>query len=143
MRHRVLQVLIACVLFSVQAHSAEQEATSNPDLLAFLARDFFAWRSIQQPVSGDDIPRVERPQGWVPDVSPEALELYREKYRAYRDALDRFDTEGWSVSQQVDARLLDAAIERVYWELDILKSPRRNPLFYVQQTAEETHKFKL
>jgi uncharacterized protein (DUF885 family) len=134
MRQMVLQLLVACLLFPLQSAAAEQETVTNPDLLPLLARDFFTWRSAQQPVSGDDILRVERPPGWLPDFSPDALELYREKYRAYREALDRFDTNNWSIEQQVDARLLSAAIERVHWELDVLRAPQRNPLFYVQQT---------
>ena len=38
-----------------------------------LAADFFAWRSKQQPVSGDDISRAERPPGWLPAWSREDL----------------------------------------------------------------------
>ncbi len=38
--------------------------------LQALAADFFEWRRVQQPVTGDDIPRVERPEAWVPDFSP-------------------------------------------------------------------------
>src|SRR5437660_8513385 len=41
-----------------------------------LARDFWAWRAAEQPVSSDDIPRIERPSGWVPDCSPEAVARY-------------------------------------------------------------------
>ena len=99
-----------------------------------LAASFFQWRKSQQPVSGDDIPRVERPDGWVPDWSPEAIQRYREQHALFLARLDRFDTDEWTVSQQVDARLLRAAIQRVNWELNVLRSPHRNPLFYVQQT---------
>ena len=35
---------------------------------------------------------------------------------------------------QSNARLLRAAIQRVRWELDVLRSPQRNPLFYIDQT---------
>jgi hypothetical protein len=99
-----------------------------------LARSFFEWRRVQQPVGGDDIPRVERPRGWTPDWSPEAIEAYGEAHRRYLDAVDGFATNGWTVPQQVDRRLLRAAVQRVHWELDVLRDPRRNPLFYVQQT---------
>ncbi len=84
--------------------------------------------------NGDDIPRVERPHGWVPDWSPEAIEAYREHYYRFFNAVERLDTESMTVPQQVDVRLLRAAIQRVHWELDILRAPHRNPLFYVQQT---------
>ena len=102
--------------------------------IQFLAREFFEWRRVQQPAQGDDIPRVERPDGWLPDFSPEALEAWRADYGAFIESVDSLDTEGWSIAEKVDARLLRAAIQRVYWELDILKTPRRNPLFYVDQT---------
>ena len=99
-----------------------------------LAAEFFAWRRSQQPVTGDDIPRVERPHGWIPDVSPAALESWRENYRQYLGAVEALDTRAWEVSARVDALLLRAAIQRVHWEQDVLQSPYRNPLFYVQQT---------
>ena len=102
--------------------------------LQALARSFFEWRRVQQPAQGDDIPRVERPDGWLPDFSPDALEGYREDYRLFFESIDGIDTAGWSVQDQVDARLLRAAIQRVHWELDVLKAPHRNPLFYVDQT---------
>ncbi|MEE4216569.1 MAG: DUF885 family protein [Xanthomonadales bacterium] len=89
---------------------------------------------MQQPVTGDDIPRVERPHGWTPDWSPDAIESYRLQYNSFLNSVERLSTESWTVPQQVDVRLLRAAIQRVHWELDILRSPYRNPLFYVEQT---------
>jgi hypothetical protein len=102
--------------------------------LQALSANFFEWRRIQQPAMGDDIPRVERPDGWLPDYSPEALEQYRGRYQGYIEAVDQLDSEFWSIADQVDARLLKAAIERIHWELDILELPQRNPLFYLDQT---------
>ena len=98
-------------------------SASQPDRdesLQALAAEFFEWRRVQQPVSGDDIPRVERPEGWVPDFSPGALDKYRERYHAFLQAVDQLDTQEWNIANQVDARLLKAAIERLHWELDIL-----------------------
>jgi hypothetical protein len=99
-----------------------------------LAAEFFEWRRMQQPAGGDDIPRVERPDGWAPDWSPEALDAYRRKYREHLLAVERLDTSGWAVASKIDARLLRAAIQRVYWELEVLESPHRNPFFYLEQT---------
>ena len=135
--------LLLCLWSIPTARAAEDaadgaaEATPKPAGMAEvqeLAADFFEWRRVQQPVTGDDIPRVERPDGWVPDYSPEALEAWRQQYRQYFRAVEALDTHGWDVAAQVDARLLRAAIQRVHWELDVLKAPHRNPLFYVQQT---------
>ncbi len=130
---QALKFLLICplLLFSpvILASQADRDAS-----LQALAADFFEWRRVQQPVSGDDIPRVERPEGWVPDFSPGALNEYRERYHAFLQAVDQLNSAEWSIGNQVDAQLLKAAIERLHWELDILKLPQRNPLFYLDQT---------
>lgn len=136
---QVLASLACGLLISMTAAAAEPPGPSDPPAvytteIQSLAADFFAWRRSQQPVSGDDIPRVERPNGWLPDVSPGALEDGRRRYRRYLGAVEALDTQSWEVSARVDALLLRAAIQRVHWELDVLQSPSRDPLFYVQQT---------
>ena len=130
---RSLTALLATVLLLTCPFSLLAEDVGGVTLQA-LARSFFEWRRVQQPVQGDDIPRVERPDGWLPDFSPGALEGYSQDYNLFFDSIDGFDTAGWSVKDQVNARLLRAAIQRVHWELDVLKAPQRNPLFYVDQT---------
>jgi hypothetical protein len=130
---QTLKFLLICWLLLLSPAIVASEPDRDVALQA-LAADFFEWRRVQQPVTGDDIPRVERPEAWVPDFSPEALDEYRERYYAFLQALDQLDTEAWSIEDQVDAQLLKAAIERVHWELDVLKLPQRNPLFYLDQT---------
>ena len=49
-------------------------ATPRQDELAALAADVWKWRARQQPSMGDDIPRLPRPPGWLPDFSAEAVE---------------------------------------------------------------------
>ena len=128
---------------TVAAVSAVLALSASTDLAAqqsgeagfrALSRAFFEWRRVQQPVTGDDIPRVERPSGWLPDWSPEAIEACRTDHARFLEAVDDLDTAGWPVPDQVDAALLRAAVQRVHWELGVLQSPHRNPLFYVQQT---------
>lgn len=41
--------------------------------LGDLAADFWAWRVAAAPDSGDDITRVERPDGWTADWSAAAV----------------------------------------------------------------------
>jgi hypothetical protein len=130
---QALKFLLICSLLLLPPAILASEPDRDEALQA-LAADFFEWRRVQQPVTGDDIPRVERPEAWVPDFSPEALDEYRERHLAFLQALDQLDTERWNIGDQVDAQLLKAAIERVHWELDVLKSPQRNPLFYLDQT---------
>lgn len=121
-------------LFAQENQSAPADEIANSKSLELLSSSFFEWRRVQQPAQGDDIPRVERPDGWVPDFSPEALETYREQYSYFLESLDDIDVSSLDVSAQVNARLLRSAIHRVHWELDVLRTPHRNPLFYVDQT---------
>ncbi len=138
LRFKLLIVLTA--LAAAGEATAQQSPAPAPAetaagvALQRLSREFFEWRRIQQPAQGDDIPRVERPEGWAPDFSPEALEAYREQYPAFLASLDEINTAALPVAQQVNARLLRAAIHRVQWELDVLRTPHRNPVFYVEQT---------
>ncbi|MCB9379007.1 MAG: DUF885 family protein [Holophagales bacterium] len=104
------------------------------DDLDALAREFWTWRAANQPASGDDIPRLDRPADWVPDWSAarvasrlRALESFESRYRA-------LDPDSGPVSRRVDHRLLGSALARVRWELVVAPGWRRNPLFYVDQT---------
>jgi uncharacterized protein (DUF885 family) len=115
---------------------------NNAEIQNF-AKDFFNWRVITQPATGDDIPRVERPDKWIPDYSPEALNAYREKYIEFSSRLQNLPHSGWNKSDSVDYLLLHSAIERVNWELNILKLPNRNPDFYVHQTLGAVYELLL
>ena len=117
-------------------------APLNAELQA-LGAEFFAWRATTQPVTGDDIPRVERPTGWEPDVSPAALVAQRGAYADFRRRLDDLPQDGWSRADSVDFLLMRSAIERVNWELNILRQPHRNPDFYVHQTLGAVYELLL
>jgi len=119
------------VCFTLPARADEQGP--DPRLRQF-AEKFFSWRQQQQPATADDIPRVERPPGWVPKFSAADLAIDRVKYREYLNQLAALDQSGYSRADQVDSMLLGSAIKRVGWELDVLRTPHRNPLFYLQQT---------
>lgn len=95
---------------------------------------FWAWRAGQQPRSGDDIPRIGRPPGWTPDWSAEAV-------ASHRRTLGRFETLSRSlrhsaapVPDQIDQRLLESAVARVRWELDVVRAWQRDPAFYIDQS---------
>jgi len=107
---------------------------ASADALDDLARDVWAWRAVQQPASGDDIPRIERPAGWAPDWSQPAVARMREQLAALEARWKAIDPSGWPVPRQVDYRLIGSALARVRWELDIQRGWRRDPQFYVQQT---------
>ena len=92
-----------------------------------LGSEFFAWRVLSRPITGDDINRVERPDGWIPDYSPAAVDRYRKAYGKFKTALNALSPVGWTRGDSVDYLLLRSAIERVHWELDILKLPDGMP----------------
>jgi Bacterial protein of unknown function (DUF885) len=102
------------------------------DDLAALGRDFWTWRAQTQPLSSDDIPRIERPAGWTADWSTASIARRR---AALADFERRWTAipAGASTAGQVDYRLLGSAMARVRWELDLLAGWRRNPTFYVEQ----------
>jgi Bacterial protein of unknown function (DUF885) len=107
----------------------------NQDLLS-LGEEFWAWRSTTQPLSGDDIPRIERPSGWVPDWSPDSIVRRREQLAVFQARWRSLESgiAQARVQQQVDHRLIGSALARVRWELDILRGWQRDPHFYVHQT---------
>jgi uncharacterized protein (DUF885 family) len=98
-----------------------------------LAAEFWGWRAAQQPRSRDDIPRIDRPAGWLPDFSAAAVARYRREREGFADRLARIDP-GADRAAAVDARLVRSALARVRWELDVLRSWQRDPGFYVDQT---------
>jgi len=123
----VRQVVLGCLVLLAPAVTAAGE-------LDDLARDFWAWRAVHQPLSSDDIPRIERPAGWVPDWSQPAAAGRRQALRAFEDRWKKVEVSGWPIPRQVDYRLLGSALARVRWELDITRGWRRNPMFYLDQT---------
>ncbi len=108
--------------------------TSTYDQLQQLSEDFWTWRAANQPVSSDDIPRIERPDGWTPDWSREAIERRRRELIEFGERHREIDPGSWPVAQQVDYRLIGSAIARVHWELNVTGGQERNAGFYVDQT---------
>lgn len=95
-----------------------------------LSGRFWAWRSVSAPRTRDDIPRLDRPAGWLPDVGESAVELRRAECASFVAELEGIiPTE---VADRVDHRLLRSAMARVRWELDIARLWHQ-PRFYVDQ----------
>lgn len=98
-----------------------------------LADEFWTWRLATVPDSHDDIPRVERPPGWLPDWSPDAVS---DRRRVLSDLTRRhreLDLSSEPTAVQVDGRLLGSALARVHWELDLVRAWQRDPTFYLAQ----------
>lgn len=94
---------------------------------------YWTWRAGEQPRSHDDIPRIARPDGWLPRWSAEDV-------AGYRAALDGFEADHAALpvtddrAELVDRRLLGSALARARWELDVLRMWQTQPRFYVDQT---------
>lgn len=125
---RILRPLFVCLLTVLSA------PVLRADVLDDLARDFWTWRAKEMPVSTDDIPRLERPAGWIPDWSPAAVDSYRKQVVEFDRRWKAVEASKWPVPRQVDYRLIGSAIARAHWELEIVGSWRRNPNFYLDQT---------
>jgi DTW domain-containing protein YfiP len=108
--------------------------TSTYEQLQTLAADFWIWRASNQPVSSDDIPRIERPRDWVPDWSRKAIDQRREELGDLTRRWQHLDPRAWPIDQQVDYRLIGSALARVHFELNVICIHERNPGFYVDQT---------
>jgi uncharacterized protein (DUF885 family) len=122
---RVIAVLALLCIFAGPAAADDLET---------LARDFWAWRRLHQPLSGDDIPRIARPAEWLPDWSAATLAARRKSLTNFEARWKKLDASRWPVAQQVDYRLIGSAIARVRWELEVTRGWQRNPLFYIDQT---------
>jgi uncharacterized protein (DUF885 family) len=108
--------------------------TSDYQTLQTLALKFWNWRAEHMPISYDDIPRMERPPGWIPDWTVETIAARRAALASFVNELESIDPSGWPIDQQVDYRLIGSALARVRWELDVTRSHEVNPDFYVHQT---------
>ncbi len=108
-------------------------ATATEPAVQELGAEFWAWRATTQPTTSDDIPRIERPSGWVPDWSPQAVARQRDVLRQFEARWTRLADEPRNVSHSVDYRLVGSALARVRWELDHVAAWRRQPHFYIAQ----------
>ncbi|WBB78057.1 DUF885 family protein [Micromonospora sp. WMMD882] len=104
-----------------------------------LGQAVWAWRTVTQPDSGDDLPRVDRPAGWVADWSAAAVAARRAALADFEERLAAIPDDG-PVPARVDRRLVGSALARARWELDRLRSWQRNPVFYLDQSLGPVHR---
>ena len=112
---------------------------SDSVALQDLSSKFWSWRAAQQPRSGDDIPRIERPVDWIPRWSAADVARYRVELAAFESSLAKIFNIGeidsnTTQSEWVDKALVHSALSRVKWELDYLEIWRRQPRFYIDQS---------
>jgi uncharacterized protein (DUF885 family) len=113
--------------------ASAQAVFSQGEALDKLANDFWAWRAKYAPFTGDDVNRLERPGG-TRDWSRPSIDNRRKELAAFEARWKKIDAGGWPIPKQVDYWLMDSALSRVRWELDINPRWKRDPNFYVEQT---------
>jgi hypothetical protein len=112
---------------------AAAAAQLPPTELLKLSEDFWYWRSVKQPYTADDIPRLDRP-AVPPNWSAAEIRVQRRQLALFDQQYKAIDASHWPVAAQVDYRLLGSALARVHWELDVNPRWQRDPTFYVDQT---------
>lgn len=98
-----------------------------------LGEQIWTWRLATDLRTSDDIPRVDRPAGWLPDFSPQAIAARRERASALRTAWEALDVSAEPVAVQVDHRLLGSALARVTWDVDVLRNWERDAVLLTGQ----------
>jgi hypothetical protein len=129
-------LLNAVLLYTAMLLAATAMAQQPPSDLQNLSSDFWTWRAIEQPFSFDDIPRLDRPQGWAADWSASTIARRRNELAAFEDRWKKLGStvQDKSRAENVDYLLVGSAIARARWELDLVKGWQRNPFFYLDQT---------
>jgi hypothetical protein len=103
------------------------------DSLEKLADDFWVWRAKNAPFTGDDVNRMERPdgtRGW----SRANVDQRKKDLAGFEARWKEFNPAQWPIPKQVDYKLIGSALSRVRWELEINPRWKRDPNFYIEQT---------
>ena len=109
------------------------QAQTTTERVQHLGARFWQWRATEQPFSEDDIPRLERPAGFVAHWSAQDEAGYAHEIAQLEQQWRAIDVSAAPVATQVDWRLIGSAIARVRWELEGIPDWRRNPRFYLDQ----------
>src|SRR5260370_31905802 len=93
--------------------TTELARSSTPESLDKLAEDFWSWRAKYAPFTGDDVNRLERPDG-VRDWSAAAIDKRGHDLKDFDARYQKIDASDWPGPQQVDYRLMGSALPRVH-----------------------------
>ncbi len=108
-------------------------ASAATDPLDELANNFWAWRAKYAPFTGDDVNRIERPDG-TRDWSRARIDQQRKDLAEFESRWKNIDSAQWPIARKVDYKLVGSALSRVRWELEINPHWKRDPNFYIAQT---------
>src|SRR6266536_4355021 len=120
-------LMLSCACSQKPAQNPETEALDK------LAGDFWTWRAKYAPFTGDDVNRIERPDG-MREWSLAKIDNRRKDLTEFEARWKKLDVSDWPVPKQIDYRLIGSALSRVHWELEINPRWKRDPNFYIEQT---------
>jgi Bacterial protein of unknown function (DUF885) len=124
------------LLIPLVAAQSAPPSTPSTSALQRLSADYWEWRAVEQPFSFDDIPRLDRPEGWAADWSASTIAKRQNELSVFENRWKALgsNASNRSRSETVDYLLVGSAIARARWELDYVRGWQRNPWFYLDQT---------
>ena len=106
---------------------------SAEDTVRHLGQELWEWRLPTQFRTSDDIPRVDRPRGWLPTFTAASVEQRMERAADLRERWAAIDRADLTPAGEVDHRLLGSALARVRWECEILRNWERDAVLLAEQ----------
>ena len=116
---------VACIAIMVSMNMSKAEAQSNYDDLLVLFSD---WREFESPPLLDG----------APDYTPTQFAARQDDYLALRARLDVFETDQWSIPQQVDWHIVRAEMNGYDFNRRVLQPWVRDPAFYSTLWADRS-----
>jgi len=108
---------VACIAIMVSMNMSKAEAQSNYDDLLVLFSD---WREFESPPLLDG----------APDYTPTQFAARQDDYLALHARLEVFETDEWSIPQQVDWHIVRAEMNGYDFNRRVLQPWVRDPAFY-------------
>jgi hypothetical protein len=99
---------------------------ARADSIGELSDSFWQWRAQEQPFSNDDIPRIDRPAGFVVDWSAQTIAQRLQQLAVFEQRWKSLVPSTQApIQEQVDYRLLGSAVARTRFELSIEQNWKR------------------
>ena len=130
------------VALAILALKAQAQAQMHPALQE-LGEAVYAWRLQNQPFDDDDVTRLERPAGWLPEWSPAAIAKADAALQNLEQRLAAIDLNQLSRPEQVNYLLLRSELERADFERHVMSRIARDPDFYLAQSCGVVYNYVL
>lgn len=113
--------------YSCKTNTQKTEPGYETDKYEDLVSFFIEWREFQKPVYLNS----------VPDYSVKSMTEQKDKIPEYKNRLASIDTTHWPIDQKADYECINAEINGLVFDHEVLRPWARNPLFYtIIQMAE-------